>query len=109
MSRTQVFWKKCTREILVVSFPFSEKQINDSTVVREFNDDVDTQELIWHMDREDRLVTILESNGWEFQMDNQLPKAMKKGDQIFIPKYTYHRIIKGEGKLVVEIKNETYN
>ena len=60
-----------------MSFPFSEKQINDSTVVREFNDDVDTQELIWHMDREDRLVTILESNGWEFQMDNKLPKAMK--------------------------------
>ena len=84
--------------------PFSQEQIDDSTFIREFSQDVDSEELIWHMDRKDRTVTILESSGWEFQMDNELPKILKEGDVLFIPKYTYHRVIKGNGKLIVEIK-----
>lgn len=86
------------------SMPFSQEQIDESTFIREFSQDIDGEELIWHMDREDRTVTILESNGWEFQMDNELPKILKEGDVLFIPKYTYHRVIKGSGKLIVEIK-----
>ena len=86
------------------NMPFSQEQIDDSTFIREFSQDIDSEELIWHMDRKDRTVTILESNGWEFQMDNELPKILKEGDVLFIPKYTYHRVIKGSGKLIVEIK-----
>jgi hypothetical protein len=37
-------------------------------------------------------------------MDNDIPKKLKKGDTLFIPKGTYHRVIKGNGDLVVEIK-----
>ena len=88
------------------NMPFSQEQIDDSTFIREFNQDIDSEELIWHMDRKDRIVTILESSGWEFQMDNELPKILKEGDVLFIPKYTYHRVIKGSGKLIVEIKEE---
>ena len=86
------------------NFPFTEQQIAESTFLREFKQDVDSEELIWHMDREDRVVTIVESDGWEFQMDNELPRVMCEGDKIYIPKYTYHRIIKGRGDLVVEIE-----
>ena len=86
--------------------PFSQEQIDESTFIREFSQDIDSEELIWHMDREDRTVTILESSGWEFQVDNELPKILKEGDVLFIPKYTYHRVIKGSGKLIVEIKEE---
>jgi hypothetical protein len=42
-------------------------------------------------------------------MDNELPKNIKKGDKIFIPKETYHRVIKGNTKLVVEIKKVEEN
>ena len=86
------------------SMPFSQEQIDESTFIREFSQNINSEELIWHMDRKDRTVTILESNGWEFQTDNELPKILKEGDVLFIPKYTYHRVIKGSGKLIVEIK-----
>ena len=86
------------------NMPFSQEQIDESTFIREFSQDIDSEELIWHMDRKDRTVTILESSGWEFQMDNELPKILKEGDVLFIPKYIYHRVIKGSGKLIVEIK-----
>jgi quercetin dioxygenase-like cupin family protein len=37
-------------------------------------------------------------------MDNQLPKILSEGDTLFIPKGVYHRVIKGNGKLVILIK-----
>ena len=51
-----------------------------------------------------RNVKILESNGWQIQMDDQLPKTLNEGDTLFIPKGVYHRVIKGNGKLVILIK-----
>ena len=98
------YYKERYKKKQADSMPFSQEQIDESTFIREFSQDIDSEELIWHMDREDRTVTILESSGWEFQMDNELPKILKEGDVLFIPKYTYHRVIKGSGKLIVEIK-----
>jgi len=46
---------------------------------------------------------VLTGEGWKVQMDNQLPKEIKRGDEFFIPKETYHRIIKGTTDLVVKI------
>ncbi len=60
-------------------------------------------ELVWHRDRNDRIVEILESDGWYFQFEDQLPTEMKKGDVLNIPKESYHRIIKGSNDLVVKI------
>ena len=37
-------------------------------------------------------------------MDNQIPKQLKEGQTIFIPKGVYHRVIKGDGELIVKIK-----
>jgi ribosomal protein L16 Arg81 hydroxylase len=37
-------------------------------------------------------------------MDNELPKHLNKGDVLYIPKETYHRVIAGNGRLVVEIE-----
>jgi quercetin dioxygenase-like cupin family protein len=87
-----------------VDFPFTEKQIGKKIFLREFKRDVVSDELIWHMDREDRYVKVVEGKGWELQLDNQLPKLMEKGKVYFIPSYTYHRVIKGDTNLIVEIK-----
>ena len=46
----------------------------------------------------------MESKGWMFQMDNELPIFLKEGDKIFVPKGVYHRVLKGDGKLKVKIK-----
>ena len=71
---------------------------------RVFKENTDTHELVWHRDKLDREVTVLESNGWMFQMDNELPIVLKEGDVIEIPKNTYHRILRGNGNLKITIK-----
>lgn len=78
-----------------MEFPF-EEQDN----IRIFDQDVDEMELVWHRDREDRIVVALEPTDWMFQSDNNLPQKLEK---IFIPKGTYHRVIKGSGDLKVRV------
>ena len=68
---------------------------------RRFTQDVDEQELVWHRDREDRQVEILEPTDWQFQFEDSLPQQLEK--TIFIPKNTYHRLIKGTGDLELRI------
>jgi hypothetical protein len=84
-----------------MEFPFKEKKTQSNISIREFSSNVDSSELIWHKDKEDRIVEVLQNNNWMFQMDNELPKLLK--DNLFIPKETYHRVIKGDGDLVVKI------
>jgi hypothetical protein len=83
-----------------MEFPFKEKTQKNISI-REFSGNVDSSELIWHKDKEDRIVEVLQNSNWMFQMDNELPKILK--DKLFIPKETYHRVIKGNGDLVVKI------
>ena len=80
--------------------PYSERR-KDNLIVRTFSQDIDEEELVWHRDREDRQVTVLEETDWQFQFDNELPQVLK--NTIFIPKNTYHRLIKGTGELNVHI------
>lgn len=82
-------------------FPF-EELIKKDYVIRTFSEDIDEMELIWHRDREDRIVKSIGETNWMVQMDNELPKPLT--ETIFIPKNTYHRVIKGSGDLTVRIK-----
>ena len=84
-----------------MDFPFKESQIEGNLYLREFEESVDIDDLEWHRDREDRIVEIIGETDWQLQMDNELPKIMN--GMIFIPKETYHRIIKGNGDLKVRI------
>jgi hypothetical protein len=83
--------------------PFTQK-INDGKIYRTFSPDVDSDELKWHQDLKDRKVTVIEDGGWSFQMENFLPNKLSVAEQISIPKFVWHRVIKGEGNLVVEIE-----
>ena len=85
-------------------FPFKQVKIKENIVRRTFTMDVDKSELVWHMDREDRVVKVLEGASWYLQMDNELPTKLIEGKEYFIPKMCYHRIIKGTSNLVLEIQ-----
>ena len=85
-------------------FPFTEKKIGKKLFLREFKENVDSEELVWHQDQEDRIIKVIESNGWKLQMDNDIPRDLIIGETYKIPKYTYHRIWKGDSSLVVEIR-----
>ncbi len=50
--------------------PYDET-ITEGKKVRLFTESVNDNELKWHRDREDRLVEIIESEGWELQFDDE--------------------------------------
>jgi len=83
--------------------PYKEKN-KKNIKERLFKENLNDAELVWHRDKKDREVTIVETNGWMFQMDNELPVILNEGDVINIPKNTYHRILKGTGDLKIKIK-----
>lgn len=89
-----------------MDLPFSQQKF-ENHLIRIFSKDVETNELKWHFDNENRKVTILEGNDWQFQMDDDLPVILKVGDEIKIPKGIYHRIKRGSNDL--KIKIEFYN
>ena len=84
-------------------FPFKQFEENNK-LIRVFEETIDPDELVWHQDREDRLIKVIEANGWGYQLDNQLPLPLENGQELFIPRMTYRRVIKGTGPLVVEVR-----
>ena len=85
-----------------MNLPFEQIK-KEGKLVRTFSTDVEEDELKWHQDLKDREVTIIESNGWSFQMEDWLTTKLKDGDEFFIPKLAWHRVIKGESQLKVSI------
>lgn len=91
------------RKITEENLPFKEK-VTNGIKRRVFSEGVDDHELKWHFDKTDRKVKVVKSDGWLLQMDNDLPTRLNEGDIITIPKGVYHRVIKGNGDLIVKIK-----
>jgi len=81
--------------------PYQDIQNQNNQVIRVFDQDIDPIELMWHRDQEDRIVEAVEPTDWQVQLDNELPTLIDK--PIFIPKYVWHRTIKGTGPLKVKI------
>ena len=84
-------------------YPFTEKIITKTLAIRKFAYTIDSEDLIWHRDREDRTLKVIKGNRWKFQFDNELPFEMKDGDEISIQKNSWHRVIKGKGDLIIKI------
>ena len=75
----------------------------DSSNIRIFSEDVDPMSLIWHEDQEDRTIEVIESNGWKFQFDEELPFELTENLNFDIPCGYLHRVIKGNGNLTIKI------
>lgn len=82
------------------SLPFQELQ-NKNCVIRTFSKDVNSEELKWHRDREDRIIVPLQETDWMFQRDNCLPEKIK--NKIYIKANEWHRVIKGINDLVIRV------
>jgi hypothetical protein len=81
--------------------PYKDIEVTDKYIIREFNENIDPIELMWHRDNENRTVEILGETNWKLQLDNQLPTSMN--EPIYIPRHLYHRVIKGTGNLLLKI------
>ena len=87
--------------------PYIDLEVTDKFIVREFSQNIDPIELMWHRDGEDRHVEILEcGKGWGFQFEDELPIELKSKASFFIPIHQWHRVIKGEENLKIKIWRE---
>jgi hypothetical protein len=81
--------------------PFQETKLSDNTFIREFSQDTDSGEFMWHRDYENRIVESIGDTDWLIQIDNELPKQIK--GEVFIPMGVYHRLIKGTNDLKIKL------
>lgn len=86
-----------------MNYPFKQKTITKNVLLREFSSDTQQDELIWHRDKNDRIVEVVSGVGWKFQRDNNLPVLLREGDRFKIPAEQYHRLLRGKTNLVVKI------
>jgi hypothetical protein len=86
-----------------MEFPFTQETLNGK-ILRTFSSEVNEDELKWHYDLKDRKVQVIRGDNWELQMDNEIPQKLTPLKEYFIPKGVYHRVIKGQGDLVVLIE-----
>ena len=83
--------------------PYKEELISDG-MIRTFEQNVDHEELVWHRDKKDRAVVVLEGNNWQLQFENQLPIKLEQNKSYYIKRETFHRVLKGNGPLKISIK-----
>lgn len=85
--------------------PYIDEPIGKYKWIRTFDPFVtDSEEYVWHRDHKDRIVTILEGEGWKFQFDEQIPQMINSSDRFEISKQIYHRLIAGNTKLKMIIE-----
>lgn len=84
-----------------MELPFKEEVISTNVFIREFSQDTDSGEFMWHRDREDRIIESINDTDWMIQLDDELPKVIK--GEVFIPMGVYHRVIKGTGDLKIKL------
>ena len=81
--------------------PYTDIEVTDTYIIREFNENIDPIELMWHRDDENRTLQIIGETDWKIQLDNQLPTSINQ--PIFIERHAWHRVIKGTGTLKLKI------
>ena len=65
--------------------PYTDIEVTDKYIIREFNENIDPIELMWHRDNEDRTIEIIGDTDWKVQLDNKLPTSLK--EHIFIKRF----------------------
>ena len=81
--------------------PYTDIEVTDKYIIREFTENIDPIELMWHRDSTDRTLEIIGETDWKIQLDNKLPILLE--NHIFIKKHEWHRVIKGTGNLKLKI------
>lgn len=80
---------------------YKEIRLSENSIIREFEPNVKYE---WHRDKRNRIITVLESNDWKIQFDNELPTQLKYNTKYYVPNETFHRIISGDSKLKIKIE-----
>lgn len=81
----------------------SGKPYIDDGDIRIFNYESPIEQYVWHRDKEDRIIEILEGEGWQLQFEDCLPFLLKEGMRFEIPEGDFHRLLKGATDLKIRI------
>lgn len=84
-----------------MELPFKEDKSSDNVFIRKFDSSTPSEEFMWHIDPEDRLIEAISDTDWMLQLEDELPKKIM--GEIRIPAHVYHRLIKGEGDLTIKL------
>ena len=73
----------------------------ESYKIRTFKDECDS---IWFKEEDTQRVRVFSGHGWRLQIGDTQPILLEQGEKYNIPKNRFHRIIKGEGNLVIRLE-----
>ena len=90
---------------MVVS-PYQDIQQEVNRFTRLFESTVQTDELVWHRDAKPRNIRVIEGKNWKLQFDDDLPFLLNENQEYFIPANTYHRVMKGDSNLLLDVREE---
>jgi hypothetical protein len=85
---------------------YTQDQISENIFKRILSCDIDSNELVWHRDKHNRIVEIIQAGEWKFQSEDELPISLTDNMKIYINKETFHRVIKGTKDLIILITEE---
>lgn len=77
--------------------------VNNDCIIRTFKENINELDLVWHRDKQDRIVEAISADEWYLQYDNMLPIKIQKNIKYKIEKNIYHRLIKKSGQLKIKI------
>jgi len=80
-----------------------DKKISDTSWIETFDHTIPAKQK-WQQHKRDRIITVLEGEGWQFQFDNDVPKMINSNEKLVIPKGVYHRLITGKTCLKLKIE-----
>lgn len=92
-----------TGKIIQENKPYVDRPRLKGSFVRTFKASIHPEELTWHKDSQNRLVIVMKGENWKLQFDNELPVILEIGNVYTIKKEVYHRLIKGNGELMLYI------
>ena len=92
-----------TKQKKTEGFPFSEASLGDGHYLRKFSKVTSSDELIWHKDREDRIIEVISGSDWMLQFDNSIPKPLRPGSKHFIKNNSWLRVIRGSSDLLIKL------
>ena len=81
--------------------PYQNIHQEEGLIIREFSESVDPIDLMWHRDLKTRAISSDSETDWQIQLENELPTFITEN---IIPALMWHRIIKGSGNLVLNIR-----
>ena len=83
--------------------PYHDTILSEAVRVRYFEQGIKPDQMVWHRDQHDRVVEVVDGEGWLFQRDNKVPQLLDIGESIEISAGEWHRLIPGETDLIITI------